>query len=367
MLRQFLLLSPVRPSSTSFPQPDIRNTMSGTLAATANVGHIMFSNRRLRSAALINLLFVLLLWFVHSYVAERTLFGLLLTQPAQWPFVIPTALLLVLTAAKRERWALLLTISAAVVAVFAILGLRLGHPGPAPGRTTGLRVMTFNIQAELGGPAAVAQAVQAQRPDVFCLQEAGHSIRKEGLSATVRKALKGYRIVSDGQMAIGSRLPIEAFGSHPMPFNAERRPILECRVRLRNQTVRVLNVHVLAVGWDAYQRHRSYFSIPDMRQAVAERNAQVNAVLSTAGAGQDLVVLCGDFNTSPRGLLYQRITRNMTDAFAATGRGLGYTDPSCIPQRRVDFVFCRGLRPVRAFVPQTIASDHRAVVADLIF
>jgi len=53
-------------------------------------------------------------------------------------------------------------------------------------------------------------------------------------------------------------------------------------------------------------------------------------------------------------------------AWEAGGEGDGFTFPAATPQRRIDYVFVtRGITVDRAWVPETEASDHRPVVAEL--
>jgi len=42
------------------------------------------------------------------------------------------------------------------------------------------------------------------------------------------------------------------------------------------------------------------------------------------------------------------------------------TSPAVNPQSRIDFVFLRGLEPLRAWVPESTASDHRMMVVDVV-
>jgi len=41
------------------------------------------------------------------------------------------------------------------------------------------------------------------------------------------------------------------------------------------------------------------------------------------------------------------------------------TDPAVEPDQRIDYVWLRGLSPVRAWVADSLASDHRMVVTEV--
>ena len=77
-------------------------------------------------------------------------------------------------------------------------------------------------------------------------------------------------------------------------------------------------------------------------------------------------IVAGDFNTLPHGRTHRMMRKYLTDCFAATATGFGLTLPAVFPLKRLDYIYVgRGLRPLKTWVSNTIASDHRAVVADL--
>ena len=77
-------------------------------------------------------------------------------------------------------------------------------------------------------------------------------------------------------------------------------------------------------------------------------------------------VLCGDFNMTPIGRRYQILASKGQDAFAEVGTGFGWTSPSGIPMRRIDYVWAfNGTRPLEAHTVDYRASDHAAVVATI--
>ena len=55
------------------------------------------------------------------------------------------------------------------------------------------------------------------------------------------------------------------------------------------------------------------------------------------------------------------------DAWASAGGDPGFTFPSDRPDRRIDYVLLSGpVRATSARVPDTTASDHRPVIADIL-
>ena len=77
-------------------------------------------------------------------------------------------------------------------------------------------------------------------------------------------------------------------------------------------------------------------------------------------------VLMGDFNMTPDDPNYARLAAHMTDAAASVG-DFSPTFPSDAPKQRIDYIFVRGMTVAEAHVHGAIASDHRALTAELCF
>jgi endonuclease/exonuclease/phosphatase (EEP) superfamily protein YafD len=79
------------------------------------------------------------------------------------------------------------------------------------------------------------------------------------------------------------------------------------------------------------------------------------------------VLLCGDFNDVPESRTHRAMEELFIDVWRRVGEGKGFTYPSQQAVRRIDYLWYlegRGLEPVRAWVPETLASDHLPVVAE---
>jgi endonuclease/exonuclease/phosphatase family metal-dependent hydrolase len=74
----------------------------------------------------------------------------------------------------------------------------------------------------------------------------------------------------------------------------------------------------------------------------------------------------GDFNARPGSPVYQAVAAaGFIDPFSALGIDPApATSPAVDPQERIDFVWLRGLTPRQAWVPDSVASDHRLVAAE---
>ena len=78
-------------------------------------------------------------------------------------------------------------------------------------------------------------------------------------------------------------------------------------------------------------------------------------------------VFGGDFNDTPGSRTYNGMAAAFDDVWALAGQGEGFTIPSRAPNKRIDFLWVRKgspLRPLRAWVPRSEASDHLPLVAE---
>lgn len=99
----------------------------------------------------------------------------------------------------------------------------------------------------------------------------------------------------------------------------------------------------------------------------AERVDQSEAIEEIVGELEDPAILLGDLNAVPTTPEIQNLTGFLQDAWTAAGEGPGYTYPTEIPDRRIDYVMTSpDVAVLDAEVVDTAASDHRPVKADLI-
>src|SRR3989304_8036103 len=74
----------------------------------------------------------------------------------------------------------------------------------------------------------------------------------------------------------------------------------------------------------------------------------------------------GDFNAEPGSQVAQTVeAAGFVDPFIFLEIDPPpLTDPAIQPVKRIDFVWIRGLQPVQAWVPDSLASDHRMLVVE---
>ncbi len=231
------------------------------------------------------------------------------------------------------------------------------------------RVMTYNIHHGEGVDgkvdlARIAELIQRERADIVALQEVD-----KGTERTARRdlgaelaALTGLACVFSNNYsfqggeygnAILSRFPIrEATNTFYRKVNeTEQRGLLQVILAGHGRELAFLATHI------------------DHRREDAARWSNVGEIETLVKQlGQRPLILCGDFNDVPSSRICRRLSESFDDSWARVGQGEGFTIPAEQPNRRIDYIWISrtpSLTPMKAWVPESEASDHRPVVAEL--
>jgi endonuclease/exonuclease/phosphatase family metal-dependent hydrolase len=96
--------------------------------------------------------------------------------------------------------------------------------------------------------------------------------------------------------------------------------------------------------------------------------AQIGVILEDWG-GYRPAVLLGDFNARPGWEQIELVTSSgWIDVWTEAGTGDGFTSNAANPMHRIDYIFhTEDVTATDAGVIRSTASDHFAVVADLVF
>lgn len=237
-----------------------------------------------------------------------------------------------------------------------------------PANAYTIRVMTYNIHVGVGMDkkldlARIAGVINAQHPDLVGLQEVDRGVERtqriDEIAEIARMTKMDYAFAFNlryqgGQygVAILSRLPIMAT-DHRLYQNtreAERRGFIRAEVLAHGRTLNFVTTHL-------------DYQYEDGR--VFEAEQLLNALQDVKGP----LIVVGDFNDTPAGQAY-RLTRDLFgDAWVESrATNEGFTYPADKPAKRIDYILFRlsgHLRTKRAWIPETQASDHVPVVADL--
>jgi endonuclease/exonuclease/phosphatase family metal-dependent hydrolase len=233
-----------------------------------------------------------------------------------------------------------------------------------------LRVMTYNIHHGVGIDGKldlerIAALIKQERADIVALQEVDRNVPRSGKQdiaarlgeLTDMRHVFGKNIDLDGGEygnAILSRFPISEHRHtrYRISVAGEQRGLLEATITVSaSRELLVLCTHL------------------DFKKEDEERLANVAEAMSRLAARQRKlpVILCGDFNAPPGSPAYKAVLEHLADCWQLAGEGHGFTIPVQFPAARIDYLFIdkqSPLKPHKAWVPRSTASDHLPVVVE---
>jgi endonuclease/exonuclease/phosphatase family metal-dependent hydrolase len=253
----------------------------------------------------------------------------------------------------------------------ALLGFLLGGCSSTPEFTatpTTFRVMTFNIHHGRGLDGQVdleriAELIRRENADLVALQEVDKGVARTArrdLSAELA-ALTGLTAVFSNNFhfqggeygnAILTKFPVTQWHNHhyQMLRVGEQRGLLQATLNIRGREILLLNTHIDYRGDDAER----WMNVAEIESVIRQHP-------------NHLIILCGDFNDTPGSRVHARLSETFSDVWEVAGAGPGFTFPADEPRKRIDFIWLShqsGAKALRAWVPQTDASDHLPVVAE---
>ncbi|MDQ6630502.1 MAG: endonuclease/exonuclease/phosphatase family protein, partial [Verrucomicrobiota bacterium] len=256
---------------------------------------------------------------------------------------------------------------AIAVAFFAVTILFFAQTGAAQSNVT-LRVMTYNIHHAEGidgliDTQRIADLILQQNADIVGLQEVDRgTTRVSGRDLIAELAQKtGMSFVFSNNLsfeggqygnAILTKFPIK-FRDHrllPNVGSSEQRGWLKAAVEVNGKNISFWTTHLAVVADDTER----------LMCVTNFNNWLTNETVP--------VIFCGDFNAVPNSATHSLMAQKWNDLWTQIGSGNGYTIPVPVPNRRIDFFWSNkgaSLRPVKASVPFSQASDHFPVVAEV--
>jgi endonuclease/exonuclease/phosphatase family metal-dependent hydrolase len=266
-------------------------------------------------------------------------------------------------AATRCAWALALSITTLMLFTG---GCATKKPDSA---STTLRVMTYNIQHGAGADNKIdvmrtADAIRREKPDIVALQEVDRGVartNRRNLPVELQ-ALTGMMVYFTNNFhfqggeygnAVLTRFPIvmQTNTYYRMIRTNEQRGIIQMILDVHGRKILFMTTHI------DYR--------PDNKERL-QNVAQIKEIIKQY-PGMPMI-LCGDFNDIPDGRIYKEMRKSFGDAWQMAGEGKGFTYPSPDPKKRIDYIWLskdKSIQPLVTWVPDTKASDHRPLVAEL--
>ena len=232
------------------------------------------------------------------------------------------------------------------------------------------RVMTYNIQHGEGLDGKIdllriAEVIKREKADIVALEEVDKGVRrtdKRDLTAELAE-LTGMTGVfynnhpfQGGEYgnAILSRFPVltQTNLHYQMLHTNEQRGAMQLTLDVQGKKIFFVCTHV------------------DFRPEEKERLLNVTELKKLAADHSVMpIIICGDFNSRPDSPTHKAMAEFLTDAWPLVSTDPGLSFRSDKPDRRIDYewISTNSITPLKAWVPNTEASDHRPVVIEYKF
>lgn len=303
------------------------------------------------------------LWALLATVGDRWWLATLVTFGPRWVWALPLAILIPGAAVVRRKLLWLLLI-AAIVVVVPVMGFCLPWPSLAnesPGAFA-IRVLTCNVEGSALRPAAFAELIAAAQPDIVAVQEGSvRSLPAESWPA-------GWHL----QTTVASRFPIRMVEKMSPEELGGDGFVTRFDVETPGGIVHFFNLHLETVreGLEAIlsSKRRPWRGAPGLSANIDLRARESEAASRWVGEVPGAVLIAGDFNMPTDSDIFQIFWSRYTDAFAAAGLGFGYTKYTRWHGIRIDHILAgTGWRCRRCWVGPDVGSDHRPVLAELVW
>lgn len=321
------------------------------------------TRRRVWAGAWLALAFTVWVAWVIVFVGESD--PLTFVIASAWPavFAVPGVWSLV-AVVRRRVWGALAPLAASGALLVGPIGaVSWGRPGEP--LESDVRVLTYNIEHGVHGWDKVAEVIRAADPDILCLQEVAIAWPERPDDPLLRylEDFHWFRMRTSG-LLIASRFPLTGQAILPVQKTKDDY-LLIAHTEVDGRRITVMNTHLLPFCGGHYNQADVLNWPKNFSEAARDRRMQLRLVLDEVASRDGPVILCGDLNRNPTGPEYGWMTRELTDSYAAAGRGFGYTSNSFALGQRIDYVLSRGFETVQAGPAPGQASDHKPYSAVL--
>lgn len=223
-----------------------------------------------------------------------------------------------------------------------------------------LRLMSYNIHNGIGMDgttdyARIAAVIDSLKPDIVAVQEVD-SVTRRSKGRDVLAEIAGHASMNH---VFAPAISYEG-GKYGIGVLSKDVPLNYYSVSLPGrEEERVL----LVVEFDGFVFACTHLSLTE-----ADRDASLPVILAEAEKYGKPFFIAGDFNAEPQSRFMRRFMEKFTVLSAIDGK----TCPADRPEEMIDYIAVAGspgtaVKPAGSrIVPETVASDHRPVTADII-
>lgn len=208
-------------------------------------------------------------------------------------------------------------------------------------------VRVFNVYAhlrdsDLGSTKKMLSWLKESEADVLCLQEFYMMASSEDFNTVkILKKHYPYYYLEPFHEVAGQVFGMAVFSKYPLTgkgiIKFEKRSnnqIIYADIRVKNDTIRVYNMHLesmsideelLSYDFDSISRGENLKALAKYKKGVVRRSKQVNKLEEHLDNSPFPVIVCGDLNDVPYSYAYERLSRRLNNAFESAGNGFGFT------------------------------------------
>ncbi len=292
------------------------------------------------------------------------------------PVVLAINLLLFLVFAIRLKWWIIIPILTFLINIPTVktyFGFNFFNSKETSNKT--LKLSTYNVnyftyQNETVNVSKVARFAKLNNIDIFAIQEFetnSYYNEKEILDEFDFMPYSSAQLVDfkENGLIIFSKFPI--IRSKTINFPGTNNGCVWADVLFDGDTVRVLNNHLQTTGVSKSVKEGLIPLYKRAKDNFKKRAVQVNEVRKFIDTSRYPIIVCGDFNDTPKSYAYYKLKgNNLQDSFIEAGKGPGGTFLSKLLMNRIDYVLHSGEFNTLIFnILSTDLSDHKPLIVEM--
>lgn len=235
----------------------------------------------------------------------------------------------------------------------------------------------------------IVDFIHSRDPDIVCLQE---FITLPGTDHDLKNLKIRLAPLTYSHVYYTDRVPkkinfgMATFSKYPIlrkemiEFEETLNGSICSDILIGNDTVRIYNCHLQSIRLrndyndllDSLIFNYSEKQLDElkeisvrMRQAFIQRAEQVDLLVKHIQSSPYPVIVCGDFNDTPVSYTYNKLARNLDDAFIESGSGIGNTFRGNFPYVRIDYVlYSPPFKSLHYHSEKVNWSDHYPVITN---